>query len=258
MLHEFSRTELLLGPDALKKLADSKVAVFGIGGVGSFVVEGLVRCGIGKLVLIDDDCVCLTNINRQIHATRRTVGKPKVEVMRDRILDINPEVEVSMFQKFYLPETADEMISADYDYIVDAIDTVTAKIDLVVKANERGIPIISSMGTGNKLDPTKLEVADIYSTTIDPLAKVVRKELRKRGIPSLKVVYSTEGPIKPIETEQSSCRMGCVCPKGTTRKCTIRHQIPGSVSFVPSVAGLIIAGEVIKDLIDYRKEENHV
>ena len=252
LLHEFSRTELLLGADALKKLAESRVAVFGIGGVGSFVVEGLVRCGVGKFVLVDDDCVCLTNLNRQLHATRKTIGKPKVEVMKERILDINPKAEVEVHQKFYMPETADEMIADDYDYIVDAIDTVTGKISLVVKAKERGIPIISSMGMGNKLDPTKVEVGDIYSTSVDPLAKAVRKELRKRGISSLKVVYSTEEPIKPVETEQSSCRWGCVCPKGTTRKCTVRHQIPGSVSFVPSVAGLIIAGEVVKDLIGYK------
>lgn len=253
MLHAFSRAELLLGAEGLQKLAESKVAVFGIGGVGSFVVEGLLRCGVGKLVLVDDDCVCLTNLNRQIHATMKTVGKPKVEVMRDRILEINPKAEVTLFQKFYLPETAEEMISDDYDYIVDAIDTVTGKIDLVMKAQERNIPIISSMGTGNKLDPTRLEVTDVFSTTVDPLAKVMRKELRARGVTSLKVVYSREEPVKPVETEESSCRMSCVCPKGTTRKCTVRHHIPGSVSFVPPVAGLIIAGEVIKDLIKVRK-----
>jgi tRNA A37 threonylcarbamoyladenosine dehydratase len=250
-LHEFSRTELLIGSEAIKKLNQCKVAVFGIGGVGSFVVEGLVRCGIGKFVLIDDDCVCLTNLNRQLHATRKTIGKPKVEVMKERILEINPEAEVETHQKFYLPENADEIFEDDYDYIVDAIDTVTAKIDLVLKAKEKNIPIISSMGAGNKLDPTKLTVTDIYKTVTDPLAKVVRKELRKRGVPSLKVVYSTEEPIKPVETEASSCKAGCVCPKGSTRRCTVKRQIPGSVSFVPSVAGMIIAGEVVKDLIGY-------
>jgi tRNA A37 threonylcarbamoyladenosine dehydratase len=250
-LHEFSRTELLIGAEALKILSQRKVAVFGIGGVGSFVVEGLVRCGVGKFVLIDDDCVCLTNLNRQLHATRKTIGKPKVEVMRERILEINPKAEVEIHQKFYLPENAEEILKDDYDYIVDAIDTVTAKIDLVLKAKEKNVPIISSMGTGNKLDPTKLTVTDIYKTETDPLAKVVRKELRKRGVPSLKVVYSTEEPIKPIETEGSSCKAACVCPKGSTRRCTVKHQIPGSVSFVPSVAGMIIAGEVIKDLIGY-------
>ncbi len=249
MLHEFSRTELLIGAEALKKLAASKVAVFGIGGVGTFVVEGLVRSGVGSFVLVDDDCICLTNINRQIHATRKTIGRPKVEVMKERILEINPKAQVITHQKFYMPENADEFFNDRYDYIVDAMDTVTAKIDLIVKAKEKGIPVISCMGAGNKLDPTKFEVADIYSTSVDPLAKVMRKELRARGVDSLKVVYSREEPIKPVETESSSCRTGCVCPKGTTRKCTIRHQVPGSIAFVPSVAGLIIAGEVVKDLI---------
>jgi len=173
--------------------------------------------------------------------------------MRDRILEINPSARVVTYQKFYLPETAEEMMSDEYDYIVDAIDTVTAKIDLIVRANQKGIPIISSMGTGNKLDPTRLKVADIYETALCPLAKVMRKELKKRGIKSLKVVYSDEEPITPMETEESSCRTGCICPKGTTRKCTIRRQIPGSVSFVPPVAGLIIAGEVIKDLIKFKQ-----
>jgi tRNA A37 threonylcarbamoyladenosine dehydratase len=249
MLHEFSRTELLIGVNALDKLSKSKVAVFGIGGVGTFVIEGLVRAGIGKFVLVDDDCICLTNLNRQLHATRKTIGKPKVDVMKERILDINPKAEVTTHKKFYLPDTAEEMIADDYDYIVDAIDTVTGKIDLVVKAKEKGIPVISCMGAGNKMDPTKFEVSDIYSTSVCPLARVMRYELRKRGIDSLKVVYSKEVPIKPVETEGSSCSYSYVCPKGTTRKCTVRHQIPGSISFVPSVAGLIIAGEVVKDII---------
>jgi len=248
MLHQFSRTELLIGEKALDNLKQSKVAVFGIGGVGSYTVEGLVRAGVGKLVLIDDDCVCLTNINRQLLATRKTVGKAKVEVMKERILDINPDVEVTIFQKFYMPDTANELIFDDYDYIVDAIDTVTGKIDLILKAKAKNIPIISCMGAGNKLDPTKFEVADIYKTSVDPLAKVMRKELKKRGVNSLKVVYSKELPIMPKETEGSSCATGCICPSGTTRKCTIRRQIPGSISFVPSVAGLIIAGEVVKDI----------
>ena len=250
MLHEFSRTELLIGADALRKLSKSKVAVFGIGGVGTFVVEGLVRAGVGSFVLVDDDCICLTNINRQLHATTKTVGRPKVEVMRDRILEINPNAQVTVHRKFYMPETAGDLIEDDYDYIVDAIDTVTGKIDLVMKAKERGISIIGCMGAGNKLDPTKFEVADIFSTSVCPLARVMRKELRSRGITKLKVVYSREEPIKPVETEQSSCMKGCVCPKGSTRTCTIRNQIPGSISFVPSVAGLIIAGEVVKDIID--------
>ncbi len=249
MLHAFSRTELLIGTEALEKLSQSKVAVFGIGGVGTFVVEGLVRSGVGKFVLIDDDCICLTNINRQLHATRKTVGRPKVEVMRDRILEINPQAEVTVFQQFYLPDNAEQLIQDDYDYIVDAIDTVTAKLDLVVRAHVRQIPIISCMGAGNKLDPTRLEVTDIFRTSVCPLAKVMRQELRKRGIPSLKVVYSKEEPLKPRESEGGSCSTGCICPSGTTRKCTTRNQIPGSIAFVPSVAGLIIAGEVIKDII---------
>jgi len=249
MLHAFSRTELLIGEEALKKLKNCKVAVFGIGGVGSYAVEGLVRAGVGKLVLIDDDCICLTNINRQLHATQKTVGRPKVEVMKERILDINPEAEVETHQRFYLPGNSEELIKADYDYIIDAVDTVTAKINLVINAQKLKIPIISCMGAGNKLDPTKFEVADIYSTSVCPLAKVMRKELRQREILSLKVVYSREIPIKPVETELSSCSSECICPKGSTRTCLVRHQIPGSISFVPSVAGLIIAGEVIKDLI---------
>lgn len=249
MLHEFSRTEMIIGAEALKKLAASKVAVFGIGGVGSFVVEGLVRSGVGKFILVDDDCICLTNLNRQLHATRKTVGKPKVEVMRDRILEINPKAWVEIHQTFYLPGSSESIISEDCDYVVDAIDTVTGKIGLIVEAKEKGIPVISSMGTGNKLDPTRFEITDVFSTSICPLAKVMRKELRKRNIDALKVLYSREEPVEPVETENSSCSAGCICPKGTTRKCTIRHQIPGSISFVPSVAGLIIAGEVIKDII---------
>ena len=251
MLHEFSRCELLIGTERLEKLKNSKVAVFGVGGVGSFSVEALARSGVGHLVLIDDDCVCLTNINRQLPATRKTVGRPKVEVMKERILEINPKCEVTTFQKFYLPDCADEMIDNSYDYIVDAIDTVTAKIDLVVRANQAGIPIISALGAGNKLDPTRFEVSDIFKTSVDPLAKVVRKELRVRGIKKLKVVYSKEEPIKPMESETSSCSAGCICPKGSTRKCTVKHQIPGSMSFVPSVMGLIIAGEVVKDIIEW-------
>jgi tRNA A37 threonylcarbamoyladenosine dehydratase len=249
MLHEFSREELLIGKDALNKLAKSKAAIFGIGGVGTFAVEGLVRSGIGKFVLVDDDCICLTNINRQLHATSKTVGRPKVEVMKERILEINPRAEVAVYQKFYTPDTADELIQDDYSYIVDAIDTVTGKIDLVMRAKEKKIPIISCMGAGNKLDPTRFEVADIYSTSVCPLSKVMRKELRKRGIDSLKVVYSKEEPVKPVEAEGSSCSAGCIYPPDTARKCTARHQVPGSIAFVPPVAGLIIAGEVVKDII---------
>ncbi len=258
MLHEFSRSELIIGLEGLEKLQDSKVAVFGVGGVGSFTVEALTRTGVGHLVLIDDDCVCLTNLNRQLHATRKTVGKPKVEAMRDRVLEINPKCEVTIIQKFYMPDVAEEILDSSFDYIVDAIDTVTAKIDLVVRANELGIPIISAMGAGNKTDPTRFQVSDIFKTTVDPLAKVVRKELRNRGIKKLKVVYSTEEPVKPVETETSSCSAGCICPKGTARKCTVKHQIPGSLSFVPSVMGLIIGGEVIKDLIGFNKESKSI
>ena len=238
MVHAFSRTELLIGTEAIDKLAKTKVAIFGIGGVGTFVVEGLVRSGIGKFVLIDNDCVCLTNINRQIHATQQTVGKPKVAVMKERILDINPQAEVTIFQRFYLPEIAEELLANDYNYIVDAIDTVTAKIDLVVRAKMSNIPIICAMGAGNKLDPTRFEVVDIFETSVCPLAKVMRKELRQRSIESLKVVYSQEEPITQHATRSTECLPG-----------TSRRQTPGSIAFVPSVMGMIIAGEVIKDII---------
>ncbi len=248
MLNQFSRTELLIGKEGLQKLKNAKVAIFGIGGVGSFVVEGLVRAGVGNFILIDDDKVCLTNLNRQIIATRKTVGKAKVDVAKERILDINPDANVETYQDFFMPET-EGILDETVTYIVDAVDTVTAKIELVVRANNLNIPIISSMGTGNKLDPTKFEVTDIYKTTVCPLAKVMRKELRTRGISKLKVVYSKEEQIKPDETLECSCKTGCICPPGTKRKCKDRNQVPGSISFVPSVAGLIIAGEVVKDII---------
>ncbi|NPV92745.1 MAG: tRNA threonylcarbamoyladenosine dehydratase [Firmicutes bacterium] len=249
MLNRFSRTELLIGSAGIEKLKKSRVAVFGIGGVGSFTVEGLVRSGVGRLVLVDDDLICLTNVNRQLHATSRTLGQPKVEAMRDRVLEINPEAEVVIHQRFYTSESAEELLAPDYDYIVDAMDTVSAKIDLVVRARGMGIPVISSMGAGNKLDPARFQVDDLYRTSVCPLAKVMRKELKKRGIDSLKVVYSQEEVIKPLEGEAEGCDTGCVCPEGSTRRCTIRRQIPGSISFVPSVAGLIIAGEVVRDLL---------
>lgn len=248
MLNEFSRTELLIGKEGIDKLKNAKVAVFGIGGVGSFVVEGLVRSGVGNLVLIDDDRVCLTNLNRQLIATRKTVGKYKVEVARDRVHEINPKTNVEIYQEFFLPET-EGILDDSVDYIVDCVDTVTAKIELVVRAKKLNIPIISCMGTGNKLDPTRFEVTDIYKTSICPLAKVMRKELRARNIKDLKVLYSKEEPMKPIENLENSCKTGCICPPGTVRKYTDRNQVPGSISFVPSVAGLIIAGEVIKDII---------
>ena len=227
MLNQFSRTELLIGKEGIEKLQNSKVAVFGVGGVGSFVVEGLVRAGIENFMLVDKDTVDITNLNRQIIATRKTVGKPKVEVAKERILEINPNAKVEIYQQFFMPDS-EKILDNTVDYIVDAVDTVTAKIELVVRANKLNIPIISSMGTGNKLDPTRFEVTDIYKTSVCPLAKVMRKELRTRGIEKLKVIYSKEEPIK---TNNAS------------------NQTPASISFVPSVAGLIIAGEVVKDII---------
>lgn len=249
MLTQFSRTELLFGKEAMDKLAGSKVAVFGIGGVGGYVCEALVRSGVGAFDLIDDDKVCLTNLNRQIIATRSTVGKYKTDVMRDRMLDINPKVEVEVHKCFFLPENADDFPWDSYDYVVDAVDTVTAKIALVMKCKEKNVPIISSMGAGNKLDGSQFKVADIYKTKVCPLAKVMRRELKKRGVKKLKVVYSEEIPTRPIEDMAISCRNNCICPPGAEHKCTERRDIPGSVAFVPSVAGLIIAGEVAKDLI---------
>ena len=248
MLNQFSRTQLLLGKEGIDRLAEAKVAVFGIGGVGGYVVEALARSGVGSFVLVDDDKVCLTNLNRQIIATRSTVGKYKTDVMRDRILDINPQAQVEVRQCFYLPENADEFDFSVYSYVVDAVDTVTAKLDIIMRAKEAGVPVISSMGAGNKLDPTKFQVADIYDTTICPLARVMRRELRKRNVKDLKVVYSTEKSIRPLEDMSISCRTNCICPPGAKHKCTERRDIPGSVAFVPSVAGLIIAGEVVKDL----------
>ena len=248
MLTQFSRTELLLGKEAMDRLANSRVAVFGIGGVGGYVCEALVRTGVGAFDLIDDDKVCLTNLNRQIIATRKTVGQYKVDVMKERMLEINPKVDVRVHKCFFLPENAEEFPFEEYDYIVDAVDTVTAKISLVMKAQEMNIPIISSMGAGNKLDASKLQVADIYKTKVCPLAKVMRRELKKRGVKKLKVVYSEEQPTRPIEDMSVSCRTHCICPPGAKHKCTERRDIPGSVAFVPSVVGLIIAGEVVKDL----------
>lgn len=248
MLNQFSRTELIFGKEAMEKLARSRVAVFGIGGVGGYTVEALVRSGVGSVDLIDDDKVCLTNINRQIYATRKTVGKYKVDVAAERIAEINPDVQVRTFKTFYTPETSAQFNFNDYDYIVDAIDTVTGKLELVINAEKTGTPIISSMGAGNKIDPTAFEVTDIYKTSVCPLAKVMRYELKRRGIKKLKVVYSKEKPITPIDDMANSCRTNCICPPGTERKCTGRRQVPGSNAFVPSVVGLIIAGEVIKDL----------
>lgn len=249
-MNAFSRTEMLIGASNMDKLKNSFVAVFGVGGVGSFTVEALVRSGVGNIAVIDDDKVCLTNINRQLIATRKTIGKNKVEVIRDRILEINPKVNVEIHQTFYTKDNADEFDLSKYTYIVDAIDTISSKLVLIERAKALNIPIISCMGAGNKLDPTKFEVTDIYKTSICPLARTMRSELRKRNIDSLKVVYSKEPALKPIENEEDNCKTKCVCPPNTTRKCTVRRQIPGNVSFVPSVAGLIIAGEVIKDIIN--------
>ena len=238
MLEQFSRTELLIGSEGMSRLAEARVAVFGIGGVGGYVCEALVRSGVYKFDLIDNDTVCLSNINRQIIATRKTVGRYKAEVMAERMKEINPDVDVRIHKCFFLPGNEDELPFSEYGYIVDAVDTVAAKLALVMKAQELHIPIICSMGAGNKLDPTAFRVADIYDTKMCPLAKVMRIECRKRRVKKLKVVYSEEKPIRPAGDMSGSCR----------EECTKRRSIPGSTAFVPSVAGLIIAGEVVKDL----------
>lgn len=258
----FSRTELLFGRDAMEKLAASRVAVFGVGGVGGYAAEALARSGIGAIDLIDSDRVCESNINRQLHATCRTIGRYKVDVAAERIAEINPLAKVRVHRIFYLPETADSFCFSDYDYIIDAVDTVTAKIALVMNAEAAKTPIISSMGAGNKLDPTAFEVADIYSTSVCPLAKVMRRELKRRGIKSLKVVYSREIPLvpgealpapdetdPPLDASADSTQQDAHCPSGLSpEKNPGRRRVPGSCSFVPPVAGLIMAGEVIKDL----------
>lgn len=242
----FARTELLIGTENIDILKNSRVAIFGVGGVGGYVVEALARSGVGVLELIDNDIVCESNINRQIIATTKTIGKYKVDVAKERILEINPEAEVNAYRTFYLPDTADSFDFSQYDYIVDAIDTVSGKIQLVMAAQKAGTPIISSMGAGNKMDPTAFEVADIYKTSVCPLAKVMRRELKKRGIKKLKVVYSKEEAVKPIRNLKHQTV--------EINETTVRtKQTPGSISFVPSVVGLIIAGEVVKDLIQYEK-----
>lgn len=230
MPEQFTRTELLLGQEAMDRLRHSHVAVFGIGGVGGYAAEALARAGIGRLDLIDHDKVSITNINRQIIASFDTIGKDKADVMKDRIMSVNPNAAVSVFKCFYLPENADAFDLGKYSYVVDAVDTVTAKIELAVRAKEAGVPVISCMGTGNKLNPFRFEIADIYSTSVCPLAKVMRRELRKRNIPRLKVLYSKEEPIKKYLSEQG-------------------RAVPGSISFVPSAAGLMIASEVVRDII---------
>ena len=237
MTDAFSRTKLLLGADGLAKLAAARVAVFGIGGVGSFAAEALCRSGIGHFLLVDSDTVDVSNLNRQIHATIKTVGQKKTDVMRARMLEINPAADVRTRCEFYGPDHAEAFFDEPLDYIVDAVDTVTAKISLVVEAGKRNIPIVSAIGAGNKLDPTRFEVTDIYRTSVCPLAKVMRKELKKRGVPRLKVVYSKEPPLRPDAPETEDTR----------------RQPPGSVSFVPSVAGLILAGEVVRDLLGVKR-----
>lgn len=239
MLNQFSRTELLLGDAAMKKLKNSRVAVFGVGGVGGYTVEALARSGVGALDLIDNDTVSLTNINRQIIATLDTVGRDKVDVAQERIKSINPDCVVTTHKCFYLPETAEQFDFTDYDYVVDAIDTVKGKIEIVMRAKECSTPVISSMGAGNKLDPTAFEVADISKTSVCPLAKVMRVQLRKRGVNHLKVVYSKEPPLTPIITDDAKKEFSS----------SVRRTLPGSTAFVPSVVGLIIASEVVKDLI---------
>lgn len=259
MESQFVRTELLLGREAIEKLNHSRVAVFGVGGVGGYVCEALVRSGVGAFDLIDSDTVAFSNLNRQIIATRKTVGQYKVDVMKERMLDINPDVDVRTYRCFFLPENADTFPFQEYDYVVDAVDTVSAKIALVMKAQEAGVPIISSMGAGNKLDPTAFRVADIYKTNVCPLAKVMRRELKKRGVKKLKVVYSEEQPLTPIVTsemeevmkadaeELKEARDGVEKP--ALKEGARVKQSPGSNAFVPSVVGLIIGGEVIKDLV---------
>lgn len=249
MSEQFVRTELLLGTEAIEKLNNSRVIVFGVGGVGGFAVEALARTGVGTIDIVDDDRVSVSNINRQIIATHSTVGQYKVEVMRKRILDINPNCTVNVHQCFYTPETAPNFNFSDYDYVVDAIDTVTGKIELVMRANEAGTPIICSMGAGNKLDPTRFEVTDIYKTSVCPLAKVMRKELKARGIKKLKVVYSKEQPVKPSQDEAIKSKEKPAATPLETRSNTAKRQTPGSTAFVPSVVGLIIASQVVSDLI---------
>ncbi len=238
MQEQFSRTQMLVGKEGLEKLQNARVAVFGVGGVGGYVVEALVRSGVGAFDLIDNDVVSLSNLNRQIIATRDTVGREKVEVMRERIHSINPDAAVTIHKCFYLPETSGQFDFSQYTYVVDAVDTVTAKIDIIVKAQEAGVSVISSMGAGNKMDPTAFCVTDIYKTSVCPLAKVMRRELKKRGVKKLKVVYSTEQALSPQSTMDEA-----------DVSASPKRAIPGSMAFVPSVAGLIIAGEVVKDII---------
>ncbi|MCH3986550.1 MAG: tRNA threonylcarbamoyladenosine dehydratase [Lachnospiraceae bacterium] len=254
-LNQYSRTALVMGDGNLEKLRRAHVAVFGIGGVGGYVVEALARSGIGTLDLIDDDRICLTNLNRQILATRSSIGKYKVDAARERIQDIDPEIKVNTYKCFYLPEERDKFDFTQWDYIVDAIDTVTGKLDIISEAVRCRVPVISAMGCGNRIDPTKLVITDLYKTVNDPLAKVMRRECRKRGIRKLTVVYSTEPAIRPLEDESNSCAHHCICPPGTKRKCTQRRDIPGSTAFVPSAAGILIASRIVRDLTGFDGSE---
>lgn len=249
MQNQFSRTQLLMGKAAIDTLMGSRVAVFGVGGVGGYVVEALARSGVGELDIIDDDRVCLTNVNRQVIATLSTVGKYKVDVCEERVHDINRRCIVHKYQMFYLPETADAIDISQFDYVVDCIDTVKAKLDLIKRCHDQKVPIISCMGAANKMDATAFQVTDINKTKMDPLAKVIRKKLRKMNIHKLKVVYSEEEPLRPIDDPNISCRFHCICPNKDMRKCTDRRDIPASNAFVPAAAGLICGGEVIKDLV---------
>lgn len=249
MQNQFSRTQLLLGKPAIDTLAGSRVAVFGVGGVGGYVVEVLARSGVGAIDVIDDDRVCLTNVNRQIIATLQTVGQYKVDAIELRILSINPRCAVRKYQQFYLPENADTIDLSQFDYVVDCIDTVTAKLELIRRCHALSIPLISCMGAANKMDPTAFRVSDISQTRMDPLAKVIRRKLRTLRIPKLKCVWSEEEPLEPIDQPEISCRFHCICPDKDMRKCTERRTIPASNAFVPAAAGLIAGGEVVKDLV---------
>ncbi len=250
MLNQYSRAELIYGPDNMKLLRHCRVAVFGIGGVGGSVVEALARMGVGTLDLIDDDRICLTNLNRQVLATRSTVGKYKVDAARERVADLDPEITVNTYRTFFLPEEAAQFDFSQFDYVVDAIDTVTGKIQIILQAQAAGVPVISAMGCGNRTDPTKLTVTDLYKTSQDPLARVMRRELKKRGVRKLKVVYSTEPAIRPIDTD-NSCLHHCICPPGSVRKCTERRDLPGSTAFVPPAAGMMIAAAIVNDLTHF-------
>ena len=254
MQDQFSRTRLTFGRERMERLAKSRVIVFGLGGVGSFAAEALARSGVGALDLVDDDRICLTNVNRQLYALLSTVGQYKVDVAEARIRDINPRCAVTKHRCFFMPETSGDFDFSRYDYAVDCIDTVKGKLHLIERAKAAGVPVISCMGAGNKVDPTQFRVADISETSVCPLARVMRQELKRRGITGVKVLFSTEPVIDPVPDDEVSCRLHCICPPGTQRKCTARNQVPGSNAFTPSVAGLIMAGEVIKDLTGLREK----